>query len=119
MEVWLFCITMGLLMALCLVGIGVIVGEGVAKRDNRRVSECEHDPGVIYCRGSLDDSGVDILDKDRSLYGGNIDMPRIRQVGSTTPQERTMVLEYFRIGASQLERAVIDDLLAEIGGEEG
>jgi hypothetical protein len=88
MEINIFCITLSLIMAVCLVGIGVQLGRS--------------DKGQLN-----DDSDVRIYVPDRSRSRGS-DHGHTEQMD---PEEVTAVLYLFRIGASSREKQVIDYLI--------
>lgn len=88
MEINIFCITLSLIMAVLLVGIGVIIG----RCDNRQSD----------------------VDPDIKLYIPNRNRGRSSDHGHTEqmdPEEVTAVLYLFRIGASSREKQVIDYLI--------
>ena len=88
MEINIFCITLSLIMAVCLVGIGVTIG----RCDNR---QSEADPDIkLY---------IPNRDRDRSSDHG--------QLEQMDPEEVTAVLYLFRIGATSREKQVIDYLI--------
>lgn len=88
MEINIFCITLSLIMAVLLVGIGVQIGRGD--------------------KGKLDgdnDTDIHIPDRDRS---GGSDHGQLEQMD---PEEIISVLYLLRIGASSREKQVIDYLI--------
>ena len=88
MEINIFCITLTAIMAVLLVGIGVIIG----RCDNR---QSESDPDIkLY---------IPNRDRDRSSDHGHIE--------PMEPEEVTAVLYLFRIGATSREKQVIDYLI--------
>jgi hypothetical protein len=88
MEINIFCITLGLIMAVLLVGIGVQIG----RSDSRQLN---------------DDSDVRIYVPDRDRNRGS-DYGQPQQMD---PEEVTNILYLFRIGATAREKQVIDYLI--------
>lgn len=88
MEINIFCITLSLIMAVCLVGIGVTIGRS--------------DKGQLN-----DDSDVRIYVPDRHRNRGS-DHGQLKQMD---PEEVTAVLYLFRIGATSREKQIIDYLI--------
>lgn len=88
MEIIIFCITLSLIMAVLLVGIGVTLGR------------CNN--------GELnDDSDIRIYVPDRHRNRGS-DHGQLEQMD---PEEVTAVLYLLRIGASDREKQIIDYLI--------
>jgi hypothetical protein len=88
MEINIFCITLSLVMAVILVGIGVQIGRG--------------DKGELN-----NDSDVRIYIPDRDRHRGS-DHGQLEQMD---PEEIISVLYLLRIGASSREKQVIDYLI--------
>ena len=94
MEFYSFLITMGAILALAFIGIGVCVGDAMAKG---KFDECD----------SVRIRGLRIPDVDNHLDRSN----------PPDSEEISLVLHNFRIGASTREKAVIDYLLDKEGAE--
>ena len=94
MEFYSFLITMGAILALAFIGIGVCIGDAMAKGKS---DECD----------SVRIRGLHVPDVDNHLDR------------SDTPdsEEISLVLYNLRIGASTREKAVIDYLLDKEGAE--
>lgn len=88
MEINIFCITLSLIMAVCLVGIGVQLGRSDKEQLN-------------------DDSDVRIYVPDRHRNRGS-DNGHTEQMD---PEEITAILYLLRIGATSREKQVIDYLI--------
>lgn len=86
MEISIFLVTMGIFIAFVLFGSGVIVG-GMDK------TKCDGCHNVQPGSNSLSEHHTDMADRD------------------ITQEEIELVLLNYRVGASQIERAVIDYLI--------
>ena len=109
MEWSMFLITMGMLMAFGFIGIGVCIGEGMAKG---QLHKCDSGSDVSGGDPNLSDSTVG--DSDRTEHSG-------QDLGSDdpTPEEIGQVLWVLRLGASTEEKRVIDHLIRqEVGDNE-
>ena len=105
MEWSIFLISMGMLMSLGLIGIGVCIGDGLAKT---QLHKCDNSPDVSGGDTYLSDSGMG--ETDRAEHSG-------QDLGSDVPSPELVasVLAVLRMGASQMEKEVIDYLLTKEG----
>ena len=105
MEWSIFLISMGMLMSLGLIGIGVCIGDGLAKA---QLHKCDNSPDVSGGDTDLSDSGMG--ETDRAEHSG-------QDLGSDVPSPELVasVLAVLRMGASQREKEVIDYLLTKEG----
>ena len=108
MEWSMFLITMGMLMAFGFIGIGVCIGDGLAKT---QLHKCDNNPDVSGGDTDLSDSGMG--ETDRAEHSG-------QDLGSDEPSPELVasVLTVLRMGASQTEKAIIDYLLTKEGRQQ-